>query len=75
MSGEVKRPKLLELMKTKKLGEILSSQKYSEIVKRSEKWTDDVFPPVMESIFNGKTELSGFSLLLKEQVQDQAKVS
>lgn len=74
MSVEVKRPKLLELLKTRKLGEILASQKYSDIIKGKEKWTDDVFPPEMESIFNGKTELSGHSLHLKEQAE-QANVS
>jgi hypothetical protein len=55
------------MIKTQKLVNILASQKYQDIIKSREKWTDDLFPPENSSIFNGKTEFSGYSLFASQQ--------
>ncbi len=36
----------------------IQSQVYSEIIKSNDKWTDEMFPPCDESLYNGKTEFS-----------------
>jgi hypothetical protein len=38
----------------------LQSQRYEELKRQKEKWTDDLFTPDESSIFSGKTEFSNY---------------
>jgi hypothetical protein len=75
VNNEIKKPKLIEMIKTQKLANILASQKYQDIIKSKEKWTDDLFPPENSSIFNGKTEFSGYSLFASQHLENESKVN
>ncbi len=54
-------PQLFEktsFYKSKKFGRSLKEQKFGEILKLEDKWTDNLFPPEDSSIYNGKTDFS-----------------
>jgi len=38
----------------------LQSQRYEELKRQKERWTDDLFTPDESSIFSGKTEFSNY---------------
>lgn len=53
----------LKLIRNGHFSKMLSSQDYSKIIKKREKFTDDLFPPNNTSLYSGKTDWGSFIIV------------
>lgn len=51
---------VIQKLKSSNFSKSLAQQSFQEILKKKEKWTDDLFPPDKMSIYSGKTEWSNY---------------